>query len=49
MADGIETAGAAEQGRPALLQRALTAAGALTGSQASGVAVAEAPAALPGG
>lgn len=49
VADEIETAGAAEPGRLARLQRALDAAGALAGSLASGVAVAEALAALLGG
>ncbi|MER5819929.1 MULTISPECIES: hypothetical protein [Streptomyces] len=49
VSDEIETAGAAEPGRLARLQRALDAAGALAGSLASGVAVAEALAALLGG
>ncbi|MBK0374880.1 hypothetical protein I3215_18565 [Streptomyces sp. RB110-1] len=49
VADEIETAGAAEPGRLGRLQRALDAAGALAGSLASGVAVAEALAALLGG
>ncbi|MFI8197333.1 hypothetical protein ACIF6K_12405 [Streptomyces sp. NPDC085942] len=47
--DEIETAGAAEPGRLTRLQQTLTAAGALTGALASGVAVAEALAALLGG
>ncbi|MFH8867346.1 hypothetical protein [Streptomyces griseus] len=47
--DEIETAGAAEPGRLARLQQALTAAGTLTGTLASGVAVGEALAALLGG
>ncbi|MFH8881577.1 hypothetical protein [Streptomyces californicus] len=47
--DEIETAGAAEPGRLARLQRALDGAGALAGSLASGAAVAEALAALLGG
>ncbi|QWQ41617.1 hypothetical protein KME66_11785 [Streptomyces sp. YPW6] len=49
VSDEIETAGAAEPGRLARLQRALDAAGALTGTLASGVAVAEALSALLGG
>ncbi|MGW6583546.1 hypothetical protein ACWF76_29900 [Streptomyces globisporus] len=49
VADEIETAGAAEPGRLGRLQRALDAAGALTGTLASGVAVAEALSALLGG
>ncbi|MBD2829114.1 hypothetical protein ID875_13830 [Streptomyces globisporus] len=49
VSDEIETAGAAEPGRLARLQRALDAAGALAGALASGVAVAEALAALLGG
>ncbi|MEI7033095.1 hypothetical protein [Streptomyces pratensis] len=47
--DEIETSGAAEPGRLAGLRTALTAAGALTGSLASGVAVADALTALLGG
>ncbi|CAM5511535.1 putative protein OS=Streptomyces microflavus OX=1919 GN=G3I39_35295 PE=4 SV=1 [Streptomyces microflavus] len=49
VADEIETAGGAAPGRLARLQEALTAAGALTGTLASGVAVAEALRALLGG
>ncbi|MEV1090594.1 hypothetical protein [Streptomyces microflavus] len=49
VADEIETAGGAAPGRLARLQQALTAAGALTGTLASGVAVAEALRALLGG
>ncbi|MFC9857344.1 MULTISPECIES: hypothetical protein [unclassified Streptomyces] len=45
----IETGGAAAPGRLARLQEALTAAGALTGTLASGVAVGQALAALLGG
>ncbi|MER6192441.1 hypothetical protein [Streptomyces cyaneofuscatus] len=49
VADEIETAGGAAPGRLARLQQALTTAGALTGTLASGVAVAEALRALLGG
>lgn len=49
VADEIETSGAAEPGRLARLQQALTAAGTVTGTLASGVAVAEALRALLGG
>ncbi|MFF6907798.1 hypothetical protein ACFY9Q_17890 [Streptomyces sp. NPDC012389] len=47
--DEIETSGAAGPGRLARLQQALTAAGTVTGTLASGVAVAEALRALLGG
>ncbi|MEV4877971.1 hypothetical protein [Streptomyces cyaneofuscatus] len=47
--DEIETSGAAAPGRLARLQQALTAAGTVTGTLASGVAVAEALRALLGG
>ncbi|MFJ4966184.1 hypothetical protein ACIP6P_27675 [Streptomyces sp. NPDC088729] len=47
--DEIESAGAAAPGRLARLQQALTAAGALTGTLASGVAVAESLSTLLGG
>ncbi|MFD6801295.1 hypothetical protein [Streptomyces cyaneofuscatus] len=49
VADEIETAGGAAPGRLARLQQALTAVGSLTGTLASGVAVAEALRALLGG
>ncbi|MFD5989044.1 hypothetical protein [Streptomyces cyaneofuscatus] len=49
VADEIETAGGAAPGRLARLQQALTTAGTLTGTLASGVAVAEALRALLGG
>ncbi|MYR95113.1 hypothetical protein GTW60_16100 [Streptomyces sp. SID4937] len=49
VADEIETSGAAAPGRLARLQQALTAAGTVTGTLASGVAVAEALRALLGG
>lgn len=49
VADEIETAGGAAPGRLARLQQALTAAGTLTGTLASGAAVAEALRALLGG
>ncbi|WP_406496758.1 hypothetical protein OG936_21675 [Streptomyces sp. NBC_00846] len=47
--DEIETTGTAAPGRLARLQEALTAAGALTSTLASGVAVGQAVAALLGG